>query len=136
MEGYDSVRQKRQNKTSRKQMVQSFIENEEVAEKLRRIALSQLAVYKAPGHDLFSNLANILTVALRERWGSENVYQKYREWKASGYDIPEIAEYLETAMKNIGDLQSDPQSLITDYYSADIENNDKMEGEGEGEGEK
>ena len=41
MDGYNSVMQKRQNKKTRKQMVQCFIEDEGVAEKLRKIALSQ-----------------------------------------------------------------------------------------------
>ena len=130
--GNNPFREKKPSKRISKQMIQSFIEDEEVSEKLRRLTLSPLAIYKAPGEGLFPNLANILTVALNEKWGSEKVYKKYREWTASGHHIPEIAQYLDMAMKNSNSASStERQTRITDYYSPDNENNDKLEIEGE-----
>ena len=129
--GNNPFREKKPSKRISKQMIQSFIEDEEVSEKLRRLTLSSFAIYKEPGDGLFPNLANILTVALNERWGSEKVYQKYREWTGSGYYIPEIAQYLDMAMSNsISASSTERQTRITDYYSPDTENNDNMEIEG------
>ena len=92
--------------------IKAFLEEDQVCRKLMTLSQSPLASYKNPTN-VFPHLANILTVAMQEKWGSENVYKKYREWCAQKYPILEISLYLDKAMKNI----QSKQYLITDFYS-------------------
>ena len=105
-----------------KEMIQTFIAKPEITKKLINLTSSSLAVYKTP-RNLFENLANILTVAMDLRWGSDGVYQKYRDWTRDDYPLQEIAEYLDRATGKIiirqGKIIFRPpgkQTLITEYF--------------------
>ena len=97
-----------------------------MSEKLINLTDSSFAAYKKP-RNLFENLANILTVAMTERWGSDGVYQKYREWTREDYPLQEIAEYLDraTRMNRATRIVSPPenrtQTLITEYFPCESE---------------
>ena len=119
-----------------KQNIEAFIEDGWVAKNLRILIRSPLAVYKNPPNSpVFYHLANILTVAMNKKWGSEEVYEKYRNWTARNYPIEEIVQYLQEAVQSLVTCNmyphiepcTDPkQRRMTDYYprvSVDIENN-------------
>ena len=125
-----------------KDIIKTFIEKPEMTEKLITLTGSSFAAYKKP-RNLFENLANILTVAMAERWGSDGVYQKYREWTSKDYPLQEIAEYLDRATRmdkatrRISPPEKKTQTLITEYFpcesdpdnvpgnTADLENNQR-----------
>ena len=118
-----------------KDVIKTFIEKPEVTEKLITLTGFSFAAYKKP-RNLFENLANILTVAMAERWGSEAVYQKYREWTRDDYPLQEIAEYLDRATRmdkptrRISPPERQTQTLITEYFPCetvvvDLENNQR-----------
>ena len=112
---------------SGKEIIKTFIAKPEMTEKLINLRASSFAVYKNP-RNLFENLANILTVAMSEKWGSEGVYQKYREWTRDDYPLQEIAEYLDRATGKIiisppiESVQKQTQTLITEYFERDSNN--------------
>merc|ERR1719278_1500224 len=82
-------------------MIETFIEQPEVIEKLGTLTVSSFAAYKNP-HTWFANLANIITVAMDASWGSDVVYEKYQDWTSREDDpLQEISEYLDIATRKI-----------------------------------
>merc|ERR1719213_418873 len=83
----------------------------EISKKLINLTKSKLACHRNP-NTLSENLANILTVAMDKKWGTDDaIYQKYREWTREDYPIQEISEYLEIANR-----KAETQTLITEYF--------------------
>ena len=123
-------------KKTGKEIIKTFMEKPEMIEKLANLTVSSLAVYKNQ-RNLFENLANILTVAMGERWGSDVVYQKYREWTREDYPLQEIAEYLDRATTRIdretGRIIPCPplpekQTLITEFFPYEESDSDTVPG--------
>ena len=115
-------------KKTGKEIIKTWIEEPEMMKRLTDLTVSSLAVYKNQ-RNLFENLANILTVALGERWGSDGVYLKYREWTRRDYPLQEIMEYLDIATNRIDGgtrriipRPSEKQTLITEFFIPIIPN--------------